>query len=125
VGIFKWWYGAGWISRIQMFKDRLDVSADFFSIGLLLKTLFAPFRQISAEKVDGSIEDKMRAFFDRMISRTVGSVVRIVMMLIGLSAMLIQILFSGIVLVFWLLMPVLPIVGLILAVIGWVPKWNL
>ena len=122
VGILSWWYGNGWLSRIQLIKERLAASADFFSVGLLASTLFAPFRQISAGRVSGPIGEQMRAFFDRLISRIVGGFVRTFMIVFGLVAMFIQVVFGGIVLLLWLILPLLPVVGLIITVIGWVPR---
>jgi hypothetical protein len=122
VGILSWWYGNGWLSRIQLIKERLAASADFFSVGLLASTLFAPFRQISVGRVSGPIGDQIRAFFDRLISRIVGGFVRTFMIVFGLVAMFIQVVFGGIVLLLWLILPLLPVVGLIATVIGWVPR---
>ena len=48
VGLLGWWYGAGWRERARMIIERLAKAYDFFSLDLLIKTLFAPFRQISA-----------------------------------------------------------------------------
>jgi len=67
--LFKWWYTAGLRQRLKKISVRLDGTIDYFSMDLLVKTLFAPFRQISAGKVDGSLEVKMRALIDRLFSR--------------------------------------------------------
>jgi hypothetical protein len=123
VGILSWWYKKGWAEQIQTIKDRLASSADFFSVGQLMATLFAPFRQISAEKVSGSIGDQLRALLDRTISRFVGAAVRIFMIIFGLIAMFFQIIFGAIVVVIWPIIPLFVIIGLIMMVIGWVPKW--
>lgn len=125
VGILSWWYGEGWSSRIQNIRERLVVSADFFSIGILASTLFAPFRQISAGQVSGPISDQIRAFFDRLISRVIGSFVRIFMIIVGLVAMFIQSIFGVIVIMIWPILPLLPAIGLIMTVIGWVPLWKI
>ncbi|HUC96210.1 MAG TPA: hypothetical protein VMR16_00910, partial [Candidatus Saccharimonadales bacterium] len=122
VGILSWWYGKGLSSRVRIVKDRLRASVDFFSVDLLISTLFAPFRQISAGDVTGSIDVQVRAFFDRLLSRFIGAFVRTFMIVFGLIAMLLQIVFGIIVLIFWLIIPLLPIIGLIMWVIGWVPK---
>lgn len=122
VGILSWWYGKGWLSRIQIVSDHLKTSVDFFSVGLLIKTLFSPYKQISAGSVDGFIGDRIRAFFDRLLSRVIGSIVRTFVIIFGLIVMLLQSIYGLIVLVFWLLIPFLPAIGLIGWVIGWVPK---
>lgn len=125
VGILSWWYGNGWLARINAIKKRLAASADFFSFGLLASTIFAPFRQISAGKVNGSIGDQMHAFFDRLISRFVGAFVRISMIIIGLSAMFFQIIFGILLIIIWPIIPLFFVIGLILMVIGWVPQWMI
>lgn len=122
VGILSWWYGKGWLSRVQIVSDHLKTSADFFSVGLLIKTLFSPYKQISAGKIDGFIGDRIRAFFDRLLSRVIGSIVRSFVIIFGLIVMLLQSMYGLIVLIFWLLIPFLPAIGLIGWVIGWVPK---
>jgi hypothetical protein len=122
VGILSWWYGNGWAARIQAMKKRLASSADFFSVGLLATTIFAPFRQISAGKVSGSIGDQMRAFLDRTISRFVGAFVRIFMILFGLVTMFLQIIFGVLVVIIWPIIPLFVVIGLIMMLIGWIPK---
>ena len=48
-------------------RDRLASSADYFSINLLLTTLFSPFRQISVDSTTVTPGDHMKAFFDKSI----------------------------------------------------------
>lgn len=125
VGILSWWYKNGWADQIQTMKDRLESSADFFSVGQLVMTIFAPFRQISAGTVSGSIGDKLRAFLDRTISRFVGAAVRIFMIIFGLTTILLQIIFGVIVIVIWPIIPLFIVIGLIMMIIGWVPRWTI
>ena len=123
VGIFSWWYGKGFIRRIQIIKNHLVVLTDFFSIKLLLSTLFAPFRQISANVVGTSLAEKMRAVFDKLLSRIIGAVVRTFLIIIGLIAIFFQILLGAVILVFWFIIPILPIIGLVVMTTGWIPQW--
>lgn len=123
VGIISWWYGDGWKQRSHLITDRIARTNDYFSIGLLLSTLFAPFRQISAGSVDGSIPVLLRAFVDKLISRVIGSIVRTFMIIFGLVVMVLQIIFGGIVLAVWVFVPLFPVIGLLMMVIGWVPTW--
>lgn len=114
VGIFQWWYGSGlWDYARRSFVTVLRV-ADHFSVGLLLRTLFNPFRQISASYVDGPLPVKLRAFFDRLISRIIGAVVRTLVIFIGIIAIAIVVIFELIGVLAWLVLPVLPVVGFIL-----------
>lgn len=117
-GILSWWYSGGLVNRLNLIKQRLAKSADFFSIGLLLKTLFSPFRQISAGRVDGSFSIVVRAFFDRLLSRIIGATVRSFMIIFGTITLLLETIGGILMMLAWLLIPILPVVGIILVVIG-------
>ncbi len=124
MGLLQWWYGRGWVSEVARVGARLKNTADFFSIGELARTLFAPFRQISAGSVGGPIGEQLRAFLDKTISRFVGAAVRLMTILAGLIVIAFQAVFSLLVLVVWPSLPILPVIGLLLFAIGWVPSWN-
>ena len=125
VGLISWWYGRGWIEQWGRILQRFKATLDFFSVGQLMSTLFAPFRQISASSgSDGSFGAAMRAFFDKLISRIIGAIVRIGTIFIGLIAILFQALYVTVMMIIWWFLPLFPIVGLILFVIGWVPSWR-
>jgi len=124
VGILSWWYGEGWQARIRIIKERLSSSVDYFSIGLLITTLFAPFRQISAGSVEGPLNERLRAFADKLISRFIGAIVRSAILIAGLVVMFVQIIFGGLEIAIWPLIPLFPVIGLIMMVIGWVPQWT-
>jgi hypothetical protein len=123
VGILTWWYGDGWRKRAMMIGSRIGRTSDYFSIGLLLTTLFSPFRQISAGAVDGPFTVQVRAMMDKLISRMIGAIVRIFMIFFGIVTICLQAIFGGIELVFWAVIPAFPVIGLIMTVIGWVPTW--
>lgn len=124
VGLLSWWYGAGWRGRARGFRDTLAAAMDYFSIDLLLKTLFSPFRQISAGNVQGSLNVQMHAFFDQLISRAIGGVMRTVMILVGVVALVAYTVIGSILLLLWPIVPLAPIVGIVLAGIGWTPWIN-
>lgn len=124
MGLLSWWYGAGWRGRWGSLREKLISATDYFSIDLLLKTFFSPFRQISAGKVGGSLNVQMHAFFDRLISRAIGACVRLVMIVAGLVAIILYAVIGTAFLVLWAVVPLLPIIGAILAVTGWIP-WHL
>jgi len=123
VDILSWWYSGGWINRVRMMRDRLMNSADFFSVSLLISTLFAPFRQISANDTAVTFSDHVKAFFDKLLSRCIGFIVRSSMIILGLVTMFLQVISGIVILLFWLIVPILPIVGLVGMAIGLVPQW--
>lgn len=116
--MFSWWYSNGFVKRVQMIKTRLASSADFFSVGLLLSTLFAPYKQISANAGGDSVSDKFRASIDKLISRFIGAFIRTFMIIFGCIAMSVQLIFGIIVLIFWAILPISPIIGFILMIVG-------
>ena len=123
-GILSWWYGPGWRERVTAMREHLASTMDYFSIGLLLKTLFSPFRQISAGRVKGPLAVQMRAFFDRLISRVIGAMIRIAIMIIGLVAIFVYVVLGTVGIVLWAFIPLLPFVGLALWLTGWMPWTN-
>ena len=124
VGLLSWWYGAGWIAEARRVKERIASVADYFSIGLLVKTLFSPFRQISAGNVNGPLAVKWRAFVDRLISRCIGAMMRTFLIIFGIIAIAAIGVIGCFTLIIWLLVPVLPIIGCVMMFIGWVPSWR-
>ena len=124
VWALSWWYGAGYKAQVQRLLERLESSYDYFSIGLLASTLFAPFRQISAGSVRGPIGVQLRAFADKLISRFIGAVVRLILIVIGAVWLAVQVLIGCVVIILWAVVPLLPLVGFILMVSGWVPSWQ-
>lgn len=124
VGLISWWYGRGWRGQWHRMAQRLKATLDFFSVGQLLSTLFAPFRQISAgPSGDTSFGGVFRAFFDKLTSRIIGSIVRLITIIAGLVAIIFQALYEIVLVVGWVLLPLIPIIGLLLLAIGWVPSW--
>jgi hypothetical protein len=125
VGMLSWWYGAGWIERAKLIRERIARTVDYFSINLLFKTLFSPFRQISAGKVNGPIGLKWRAFIDRTISRVIGAFIRIVIIVIGCVTIALYCIVGLVTMIIWAVVPLFPIIGFLLFISGWVPvSWN-
>ncbi|NLA43132.1 hypothetical protein GX865_03190 [Candidatus Saccharibacteria bacterium] len=103
--------------------ERLASTMDYFSIDLLLKTMFSLFRQDGAGRVDGPLGLKIRAFFDRLISRILGAIIRSTVLILGLVVIFVQVVLSTIVLLFWGAVPFMPVLGTVVALTGWTP-WQ-
>ncbi|MFZ1250099.1 MAG: hypothetical protein WAR37_01485 [Candidatus Microsaccharimonas sp.] len=124
-GLISWWYGRGWVGHTKRVAQRFSTTLEFFSIGQLFSTFFSPFRQISANTAgDGSFGGAFRAFIDKLISRVIGAFVRFFTIVFGLLVIVAQALYEGVKMVFWLILPVMPVLGFILLAIGWVPVWK-
>lgn len=123
VSFLSWWYGAGWGSQVLKVEQGLAKLVDQFSILQLITTLFAPFRQISAgrARANASLDAKFHLWLDRQFSRFVGAFVRFFTILAGTAVLIISVLVGGLRIIVWPVLPLLPFVGLVLAMAGWLP----
>ncbi|HLZ14359.1 MAG TPA: hypothetical protein VKQ34_00010 [Candidatus Saccharimonadales bacterium] len=120
IALVSWWYGAGWAGVARRIGERTEAVLEAFSVSLLLRTFFAPFRQISAGgRVGGPLSVQLQAFGDRVFSRIFGAVVRSIFICFGLIAALCVLVLSVLQLLVWPLVPMLPLAGLGLMVLGW------
>lgn len=117
-GLISWWYLDGYKLFASKLWTKLGDTIDLFSIGSLLKTLFAPYRQISANETGDSIDAKILAFVDRLVSRMVGGVARIMIVLCGIVVIAIQFVGSILSLLVWPILPLLPVVFIVLFFAG-------
>ncbi|MCL1840055.1 hypothetical protein FWF89_03660 [Candidatus Saccharibacteria bacterium] len=122
LSLIGWWYGVGFATRLRGLGRALARTADNFSIGLMLRTLFNPFRQIDAGATGKGIAEALSAFVSRLISRLVGFVMRLGMIIVGTVVLLVLLVGSLVIIVLHLVVPLLPIAGIVMLVIGWVPE---
>ena len=118
VSFFLWWYGLGWRNSAERGVTHLSRTTELFSLDLILPTLFAPFRQISAGSAQGGMNIQLRLFLDRTVSRFVGFTVRTIMLLTGLLAVMAVGVIWSVWLLIWPLLPLTPVVLCALAVSG-------
>ena len=120
-------YGAGifwqWISWqffdvpkniLKAWKDFLDFGLYYFSVSLLIKTFFSPWRRYKWSYGKGfDIGKYFEAFFSNLIFRILGTILRCFLIIIGILFE-IFIVFAGAIVFFgWLILPALLIAGLI------------
>lgn len=119
VGLIKWWYTDGLRSRYRSLDHWLLRTVDFFSLSLLIKTLFNPFRQISASMLPPSvpITTRFQSAGDRMFSRFFGFTIRTIMLVVGSVVIFAQIVFSIVLLIFWFIMPLSIVLGSMMTVL--------
>ena len=121
--LVSWWYFGGWLGQVDRVRSVLLRVADKFSIGLLIRTLFAPFRQIAADE-----QARGDSFFavltDKLVSRLIGFIMRTAMIIAGCISLVVLAVVSLVRLLVWPLLPVMPLVGLILMLAVGVP-WTI
>lgn len=111
--MIQWWYTRGWKITSSKLSDRLKNAADFFSIRLLVGNMFAPFRQISAGETSNS-SMWLSVFFDKLLSRLVGAVVRFLLLIVGIITIILQAIGGVLLVLVWPLIPFTPVVCIIL-----------
>ncbi len=105
----EWWYGAGWFLRVRMLDQHFKNLLKYFSLGVLFKTLFSPWRQnVSYGLRDQTIADKTSVILDNLVSRLVGFVARTFVIMTALLALLIITVMNLLYIAIWPLIPVSP-----------------
>lgn len=117
VEFFSWWYSHGWLSAAHWAQKLLSSVSHTFSVPILLRTLFAPWRRIVTTP-GASLDAKFRALGDNLISRAVGFVVRFFVLLTALLLWLITAAIGLLTLAAWPLLPIAAFVLLLKGIIG-------
>lgn len=112
IELFRWWYSAGWQQLLRAISRQLTGLAEAFSVGTLLRTLFAPWRRIISYAGAG-LDAKFRAMLDNLISRAVGFVVRLLVLMTVAVLLILTVALGLAALVIWPLVPLLAVLALI------------
>lgn len=115
--LFSWWYGRGWIQQVQNLRQQLVRVAQIFSVPILMRTLFAPWRRIITYPGAG-LDERLRAFGDNLISRSVGFVVRLLVLITAGVLLFFTGLFMVIELIVWPLLPLAVIAAIVKGITG-------
>jgi hypothetical protein len=115
----RWWYSAGWQwAWERSVGQRVQWCVETFSLGTLVRTLFAPFKQTFAGQAKGSIGDFFRALVDKTISRVIGFFVRSFLIGIALGCIVFVFITGLLLLLLWPFIPLTPILAVVLLGIG-------
>ncbi len=117
IDLLSWWYGPGWVLAFRKIGERTSRIAASFSVGTLLKTLFSPWRRIVTVGAKG-LDAKMRALLDNLVSRAVGFVVRIMVLMTAAVMTGLSIIFGVLIAVVWPLVPLLIVYCLVRGLTG-------
>ena len=95
-----------------VWKNYVVFGLNYFSIPLLLKTLFSPWRKYNWRYPKGfDIKEFLNTFISNTFSRFLGALCRIVLIIIGAIAQFFIIITGPIVILSWLLIPFIIVAG--------------
>lgn len=105
----SWHYTTAIISYFKIWSNFLWFVNDFFSIQILIRTLFAPWQRIRENYNAGSLD--VQGFFESLVAnilmRIVGAIVRLITIIIGIIFLLIVFTAGLLGFFIWLLLPFL------------------
>lgn len=118
---FAWWYGRGLKDLFAFLIALLNYLQNMFSVTTLLKTLFSPWKKMVEEKGRG-LQGLWYWILDNLISRGIGFVVRVIMILLFIMVFILFLVFSFVAIIFWIGMPAIVVISFFYLFIGDV-KW--
>jgi len=109
---FTWWYGQGWRDVMRQTGQRLHAVGEAFSVGTLLRTLFAPWRRIVTNPGAG-LNAHFHAAIDNAVSRFIGFLIRLVALVAAALMLVLTVILGFVLVLIWPLLPLLA-VGLVI-----------
>jgi hypothetical protein len=111
---WRWYYGEAMKDVLLGWKNYIIFATQYFSIPLLFKTLFAPWKRDITKKPRGF---DVKKFFEYLafnaISRTIGLIIRFFTIIVGIIFLILTIIAGAIFFVLWLILPLI-ILGLLI-----------
>lgn len=98
---------------VKVWRNFLKFNLNYFSVPLLLKTLFAPWRKYQWSYPKGfNVGGYLETFFSNLISRILGAILRIILIFFGIGVEIFIVVGGLIALLGWLVLPILLILGI-------------
>lgn len=103
-----WHYTLGLRSAAVFGGNLLRFLFNFFSVVLLLKTLFTPWRRLGEGYAKGL---RPGAWFETLIVNTlmrlIGAIIRLSLIVAGLATLVVGVVLAVVILIVWLLLPII------------------
>lgn len=116
---FRWWYTTGWSNSFVAIFWRVKLLATELSMGILLTTLFEPWKQITTYGgPNAALDTKIRILFDNIFSRVFGFVIRTFVLFVGSILCVLVFVFGLVLAILWPAVPLLSLFFAMLAVRG-------
>lgn len=115
--LLTWWYGRGWKQIVSNAEQRFVKVSHMFSVPVLLRTLFSPWRRIITYP-SASLDAKFRAMGDNLVSRAVGFTVRFMVLVTAALFLGVMAVYSLLEILLWPFVPLLSVFMLVKGIIG-------
>jgi hypothetical protein len=113
--MLSWWYSRGWLANLEWIKHNLQAINRTFAIGVLLRTWFAPWKQVYVQSTFATF---FKDLVDNTVSRLIGGVIRTCILLFALLLALGAISIGLTLFIIWPVVPFLLIIFPVMAVRG-------
>ena len=101
---------------LQVWNNYFMFASNFFSVKMLLKTFFAPWRRYNWRYPKGfDLTEFFNTFVSNAFSRVLGALMRIVLIIIGILLQVFVAIAGLIIFTGWLLIPLIIIAGFLFA----------
>jgi hypothetical protein len=114
---FVWHYSRAYREVFSVWLNLMWFVIHFFSIPLLLRSWFAPFKRMTEERKRGlNFEDLVGYIVINLMSRIVGAILRLFLIVMGLLLLGVLVIAGLTVHVLWVFLPLLLVAGLVIGV---------
>lgn len=115
---WSWYYTGAVRSLIKTWRDFIIFVREYYSISLLLKTLFCPWRRDITKYGRGfSIKNFLETLSFNLISRGLGFFARIFIIILGFICLLGVIILGSLALIVWLILPVVLLFSIVMGLL--------
>lgn len=114
---FYWHYVYGGKEVRNFFKNIVWFLWNFFSIELLLKTLFVPWQRLREDGRKGDLWSYVEAFIITTLMRVIGAGMRTIFIAVGLVVISIILLIGIVISLVWFIIPLILVGALITGII--------
>lgn len=104
---FVWYFSSAFLNIFNVWKNFMWFILHFFSIPLLLKTLFSPWKRMTDTDRHRTIEEFFSGVIMNLMSRVFGAFVRLSIVTVGVIALTLGIFCLCLILLTWVFLPVL------------------
>jgi hypothetical protein len=107
IDLAVWYYSRAILDVLSVWFNLMWFLTHFFSMPLLLRTLFSPWKRMTDDGAARDVEAFLEAAVMNVMSRVFGAVARLSLICIGTIALCIGVLFLGVSLLLWMCLPFL------------------